>query len=175
MVSKGERVMGSIEIPQYWVNKCLQFAEDCIESSKALYAYRGASKTDKIKEDIYIGKMGEVGVYLSHKADDKICSKPDFKIYKGRRKSFDADLFMNERAIHVKSQSSESARRYGNSWLFQRSDPVYINPNDDLFYGTMVQDKTVFFIKKCKINELLFEECKLEWFRKTKIAIYHRK
>lgn len=162
--------MTLIKIPTYWKKKCEKFAEEAIESSKNLYYYRGTKNLDKIKEDIYVGKMGEVGVYLHLKGYG--CSKPDFAIYKGRRKSFDADLFVNQIPTHVKSQTKESANRYGNSYLFQKSDPVVINPNEDLFYGTLVEGNTVTIIKECKINELTFEPCKVSWFNKTKVAIY---
>lgn len=47
------------------------------------------------------------------------CSEPDVQIYKGRSKSFDADLRWKGKAVHCKSQSVESAELYGASWSFQ--------------------------------------------------------
>ena len=46
-----------IKIPSYWIKKCAKFADDAIDSSKNLYKYRGTASTEKMKNDIFIGKM----------------------------------------------------------------------------------------------------------------------
>ena len=165
--------MREVKITKYWRDKCMKFATEVVDTNKALYLYRGAGSVSKIIEDIYIGKLGEVGVYKHIKDMGSECTKPDFEIYSKKRKSYDADLFINEdKCVHVKSQSAESALKYGHSWLFQRTDPVYVKPNNDYFYGTMVDDTVVYIVKETRIRYLKFKPCKLKWFNKTKVAVY---
>ena len=162
----------SVVLSKYWIDKCRKFSIDAVESSRDLYTYRGTTNINKIIEDIYIGKAGEVGAYKYLLQQGVVCSKPDFKIYDARRKSFDADLNIPDMGVHVKSQGMDSAEKFGNSWLFQRTDPVYLKPNYDLFLGTLVDGNTVYIIKECLINELDFQDCKVFWFNKTKVAVY---
>ncbi|HSG43126.1 MAG TPA: hypothetical protein VLA72_08215 [Anaerolineales bacterium] len=53
---------------------------------------------------------------------------PDNTIYSGKRKSWDADLKINDIEVAVKTQRRLAAMRYGLSWTFQdspkRRDPI---------------------------------------------------
>ena len=108
-----------IKVSKYNYNKCVDFANKQLKTSKALYTYRGENKKEKIVYDIIVGKLAELAVTKFLK-----CSKPDFTIYERRKKSYSPDLRLGNLRIHVKGQSEESVKRYGHSWLFQRSDQI---------------------------------------------------
>ena len=50
-----------IKLSKYHLNKCEKFADDQLKGSAKLYAYRGESSKLKMREDIIIGKLAEVG------------------------------------------------------------------------------------------------------------------
>ena len=169
--------MKKIKISDYIYNKVIDFAEERIEGSAALYKYRGESKIPKMKEDCEFGCLGEWGVYKFLRSKGIKVSKPDMKIYTGRRKSFDADLTTDKFKIHVKSQGENSARLYGHSWLLQRSDKVVKEPKDNEYFAfTKVTGKEVEILGFVKASDLadydLYGECKVPFFRKTKVALY---
>ena len=108
-----------------------------------------------------------------------LCSEPDLKIYNSKDKSFSCDLNCGKYKIHVKSQTVQSVKRYGHSWLFQRTDPLCVEPDEyDIFAFTEVDlsSKTVQVIGFCNVLDIkendLFGECKIYSFRRTKIALY---
>lgn len=83
----------------------------------------------KFKSDIYIGKLAEFAVYNFILAQGKYVTFPDIEIYHGRKKSFDADLTVNnETPIHVKSCMETNG--YDNSWLFQPNDKLTTEPSE---------------------------------------------
>ncbi len=155
--------------------KCVKFANDRIGLSKHLYSYRGESNTDKMVEDIVIGTLGEWAIYLHLSELGYEVGEPDMEIYTTRRKSFSADLFFNDIKLHVKSQGIVSAKRYGNSWLLQRSDKIIANPSDkDMYAFTNVDisTKKVTILGYCWCNMVKYDECKVPKYRSTKVAIY---
>lgn len=169
--------MKKIKISDYIYTKVIDFANKRIEGSAALYKYRGESKTSKMKEDCIYGCLGEWGVYKFLRSKGIEVSKPDMKIYTTRRKSYDADLKTSKSKVHVKSQGEESANKYGHSWLLQRSDKVVKEPkNNDYFAFTKVCGKEVEILGFVKASDLadfdLYGECKVPFFRKTKVALY---
>lgn len=83
----------------------------------------------KFKADIYIGKLAEFAVYNFILAQGKPVTFPDIEIYHGRKKSFEADLTVNnETPIHVKSCMETNG--YDNSWLFQPNDKLTTEPSE---------------------------------------------
>jgi hypothetical protein len=170
-----------IKLGKVVYNKCVRFANKRMEGSKSLYAYRGESNMSKMKEDIVIGTFGEFGVYDYMVSKNYDCSDPDLKIYEKRKKSFDADLVSGEINIHIKSQGVSSAKRYGNSWLLQRSDSLVKNPSDkDLICFTSVNLDTReviilgFIWAKDIVDNDRFAECKVWKYRTTKVALYFK-
>jgi len=122
--------------------QCSVFAEKQITTSRAHYKRRNQSNSTRIVKQITDGKMGEIiaARYLRNNGFD--CNNPDFEIYSSRKKSFEADLFCGQgntkQNVHVKTQNSQSAARYGSSWVFQaggagygHSDPCLGTSNDD--------------------------------------------
>ena len=152
-----------------------RFATKRVEQNMALYEKRGGFK----KEDLISGAMAELAVYklLQEKGID--VGKPDFTIHTTRRKSYDADLSDSVHSFHVKGQTLESRQRYGASWIMQRTDPIINHPlllhylvpcTVDIDTGR-VEIYGIMSIKSLVLQGCI-GECKLEWFRKTKVALY---
>ena len=86
----------------------------------------------KIEQDHYVSKLGEEAVVLVLRSKGLTVRGPDYAVYTGKRKSWEADLFVDEVPLHVKTQTAASGARYGHSWTFQNSarrrDPVLHEP-----------------------------------------------
>lgn len=155
---------------------CNDFAEQCCPTNKDEYASRNQTNIDKIKKDIRIGKMAEFAVFyiLKEKGLENL-TPPDLKIYKKNEKSFDADLKCDGYKIHVKSQDLESARAWGDSWTFQKEDPLFKKITDqDHFIGVKVDEKNnkIEIMLSRKIKDLVFAPPVLEKLRPFKTCVY---
>ena len=98
--------------------KCTTFARAQVDTSRSKYRQRGQSNSQRIVKQIADGKMGEMICRQYLLSLGYPCNEPDFEIYTARHKSFDADL-QSCSPVHVKTQCSDSASRYGESWVFQ--------------------------------------------------------
>jgi hypothetical protein len=98
--------------------KCTEFAGQQVGTSRSKYSQRGQSNSQRITKQIADGKMGEMICRQYLLSNGYPCNEPDFEIYTARHKSFDADL-QSCSPVHVKTQCSDSASRYGASWVFQ--------------------------------------------------------
>jgi len=172
-----------IKISKYIYGKIEEFAQKRIQGSKNLYTYRGEKNNDKMINDIIVGTLGEYGVYQLISKQGLKCTKPDLKIYTTKRKSFAADLFASNSkhdfSVHVKSQSLESEKRYGRSWLFQRSDSLVNAPElCDYMAFTNVDLETrevelLGYVSGVDIGESnLWGECRVPRYRHSKVAVY---
>lgn len=172
--------MGTSQIRTIYLSKVDQakakkFATERVAQSMALYEKRGGFK----KEDIVSGAMAELAVYKVLKAHGCNVGKPDLTIHTKRQKSYDADLTDGKYHFHVKGQTLESKRRYGASWIMQRKDPI-INETKLMHYlvpcTVCVDTGRVEIYGVMSIRSLVeqgcISECKVEWFRKTKVALY---
>lgn len=167
-----------ITISEYYFNKCCKFADDVLETSKDLYSFRGEHRVSKMREDIIIGKMGEIAAYQYLKARGYSVSKPDFKIYEASRKSYDADLVTEcGKKVHVKAQGYRSMVRYGSSWLLQKSDKITKKPLEEE-YVLMVsvsgtEADVLGIVRQSDLIEYeLFESPKVSRYGMTKVALY---
>jgi len=151
------------------------FVDRRCKENQSLYTKRGSFKRD----DILVGAMGEMGVYLFLRKHGFKVSKPDFAIYDKNFKSYDADLQDEKRFFHVKSQTTGSAFRFGHSWLLQRNDKIvqqgvinnYIVPTCvDLNKREVEIFGIVSTITLHKWG--CFSECTLPAWRHSKVAIY---
>ena len=160
-----------IKLTKYHLKKCEKFADDQLKGSAKLYAYRGESSKLKMREDIIIGKLAEVGACKFFKS-----RKPDFTIYERSKKSYSADLKLGNMRIHVKSQSKLSVKKYGHSWLFQRSDQIVRNatPYDIIILTSVsVRKLEVHILKLIRARDInKWGECKVPQYRHTKVALY---
>lgn len=119
-----------IEPSAYQERLCTLFSSEVFHTNKDMYASRNQTNENKVRADIYIGKMAEFAVYNYLISKGKNCSAPDVMIYSAKKKSYDADLFINGTApLHVKSCMEVSG--YDNSWVFQPNDPLVTTPLED--------------------------------------------
>ena len=109
----------SIKITKRDIEKCQEFAKAQLETSKDHYARRRQTNPDKIIVDIVTGKLGEIAAARLLRSNEFKNKGPDFQIYEGRKKSFDADLSSGKFNFHCKAQNQESASKYGPSWILQ--------------------------------------------------------
>jgi hypothetical protein len=149
------------------IKKCTEFSE-LVDTS--LYAQRNQWDADKRKADSKIGKLGELAVYYSLKDKYPTITYPDFKIYKPREKSWDFDLKHEKFNLHVKTQESLQAAKFGESWIFQNEDKhIFKNYNDNdyvVFVGVNMFQKHG-IIKQILPVKLLHE---MQLFKKPVLA-----
>jgi hypothetical protein len=117
----GEKMSNTILLPK----ACRQIAEffaDEREGNTSLYKRRGGFK----REDIVAGAMGEIAAYLWLQQKGYEVGNPDFTIHK--KKSYGADLSDGEYFFHVKTQTTQSVEKYGESWILQKTDKLVSVP-----------------------------------------------
>ena len=171
--------MSKPEIETIYVTKadqkrCRDFAKERTKDND-LYEKRGGFKI----EDIISGALAETAVYKLLKSRGVAVKKPDFTIHSKGQKSYDSDLSDGLHHFHVKGQTLESKKRYGASWIMQRKDPI-INKPERLHYlvpcTVCIETGRVEIYGIMSIMSLVqsgcIGECKLEWFRKYKVALY---
>jgi hypothetical protein len=125
------------------IKKCTEFSE-LVDTS--LYAQRNQWDADKRKADSKIGKLGELAVYYSLKDKYPTITYPDFKIYKPREKSWDFDLKHEKFNLHVKTQESLQAAKFGESWIFQYGNGKNRHYDREIFDRT-TPNQYVAFVK----------------------------
>jgi len=96
-------------------DQCVKFMES---SGYSEYAHRNQDNLRIIQDQILVGKMGELIAYFLLKPYWENLTYPDFKIYTAKQKSWAADMKNGDIDIHIKTQDTESARRFGDSWTF---------------------------------------------------------
>jgi hypothetical protein len=141
------------------------------------YKARGQTNPYKITQDIYTGKVAEIGVHTYLKGLGLKPAPVDFEIYAAKQKSFAADIVATGKNFHVKSQTSESAEKYGKSYLLQKRDPLLRKAASmtEIFVPTLVYEDTIEiygFIPAAYIPMDFIKEPKLKWLASTKVAIY---
>lgn len=107
----------SIDDDQYLMAH--NFAEQCVDTCIKNYKRRGQGNRNKIIIDIHTGKLLELGAYKLLKTIGVPVQFPDFKIYETKGKSWDADLVSSDAFFHCKSQTEDSVKKYGLSWILQ--------------------------------------------------------
>lgn len=166
--------VATVRLPKTALVTARRFAKERTKDN-ALYQKRGGFKV----EDIVSGALAEIAVHKLLKEKGIKVSPPDFEIYEKGRKSYDADLTDGHHHFHVKGQTLESKKRYGASWIMQRKDPI-INKPENCHYlvpctvciETGRVDIYGLMSIKTLVDNACIQECKLEWFRKTKVALY---
>lgn len=96
------------------------------------------------------------------------------KILKTHEKSYDADILDYEKniKIHVKSQTIESAVKYGTSFCLQRKDPIVTNPTRDHWLALTIynNEDDVRLLGFLNAIHAVYGETKLG--HSTKVALY---
>ena len=162
------------------VRMCEHFADMVVSSNLDCYKKRKQFNQDKIKNDILIGKIAEWGVFFVYlNRGIANIGFPDMQIYPTEDKSFDCDLSCGSYKLHIKSQTYQSAHRYGDSWIFQIKDPLFEYSNEyDIVIGCRVTFGTEgafvqIMLEKC-FNDLKFGDTKMLKFPGDKKAIYQK-
>ena len=183
-------MLSTAEWDEYW-RECRAYAEDEFESTIAMRRARGQSNPARIKHQTAVGKMGELLAWNWLCGMGYDCSAPDFAIYRGSRKSWESDMFIEHGGVRhkvaCKSQDMESARRYGRSWIFQKgssgggaggaghTDPV-ISRGDSLsvFVSVDLANRDCEVLGPFDMSDLrpLFKPPKLDWLKRSKVALY---
>ena len=150
---------------------CHKFAEQSAASSMDEYARRNQHSIDKIKLDIFRGKVAEFQVWqhLVDRARDVV--PPDVAIYDKYHKTFDADLVCNGQNLHVKSHMRNP--RFPVSWVFQKRDKLTYAPSDNDWLCLVTLDADfsgTLYIRHAK--EVTFEQPKKESLRASKVCVY---
>jgi len=143
--------------------------------------YRDSNQTtkQKIRDDHFVSKLGEEAVrFVFEKRDCKI-EGPDYTIYSGKRKSWAADLKINDLEVAVKTQRRSAAKRYGLSWTFQdsseRRDPILDMPEAWVclvVYEDLKPDYECVVYPLRRIKQLIFEAPRLSRLVGKKQAVY---
>jgi len=167
-----------VKVSKELIDECKEFARLRVDDSESCYRRRGEARKQKMQLDIQQGTIAEWAVYnlLVDKALD--VNEPDMTIHKIKNKSFGPDLSDGKLNFHVKTQPIESSKRYGYSWLFQKTDKVFINPTDNDFlvltssYFDQVEIMGIIKIKDL-VEGCLISAPKVPRYQYTKVAIYY--
>lgn len=143
------------------------------------YKDSNQSVKEKILDDHFVSKLGEEAVRILFEGRNCRVEGPDYGVYEAKRKSWAADLRVNDLEVAVKTQRRSAAKRYGLSWTFQdspeRRDPILDMPDawvclvvfEDLNEG---KECVVYPLRK--IRQLIFEAPRLARLVGKKQAVY---
>ena len=141
--------------------------------------YRDTNQFDlkKIENDHFVSKAGEEAVRIVFEKFERQVKGPDYRIYEGKQKSWDSDLYIDGLGLAVKTQSTALSKRFGLSWTFQsgsqRRDPILSKPGAWVCFVEFNPS-----IRQCRvfppyqIKELTFGEPKLEKLKGSKKVVY---
>jgi hypothetical protein len=157
-------------ITKYQEKQCELFSNYSVSSSLSEYKKRNQLDKDKIISDIYNGKIAEFLVYNFLISKGKILNSPDLNIYSGYKKSFDADLVLDNVNIHVKSHIINGI--FPVSWVFQRTDPLVKSPSDKDYLALVVLDDRGSYMYLKKTSQVLFKDPVKDVLKRTKVCVY---
>ncbi len=162
------------------IAKAAQFAAQVTPTVGTLgKGYRDSSQYNlqKIRHDHFVSKVGEEAVKEVFESSGQTVRGPDYRIYEGKQKSWDADLFVNGVGLAVKTQTTKNAVRYGLSWTFQagqyRKDPILGQSEAWVCFVQFDEAR-----KWCRVyppyrmKELTFGEPKLRRLKGSKKVVY---
>ncbi len=166
-----------IQLSQEAVARAAAFADDVV--STVNYRDSNQSVKKKIRDDHFVSKLGEEAVRMVFEARNAKVEGPDYNVYAGKGKSWDADLKVNDLEVAVKTQRRSAANRYDLSWTFQdspeRRDPILDTP--DAWVCLVVYEDSndgyecvVYPLRK--IKQLIFEAPRLSRLVGKKQAVY---
>ena len=166
-----------IQLSQEAVARAAAFADSVV--STVNYRDSNQSVKKKIRDDHFVSKLGEEAVRMVFEARDCKVEGPDYKVYAGKGKSWEADLIVNELDVAVKTQRRSAANRYGLSWTFQdsleRRDPILDIPDAWVclvVYEDLKEGYECMVYPLRKIKQLIFEAPRLKKLVGKKQAVY---
>ncbi|MBD2000944.1 hypothetical protein H6G00_30850 [Leptolyngbya sp. FACHB-541] len=145
--------------------------------TRGVYMDTNQSDLRKIRHDHYVSKVGEEAVKQILQQLGRTIEGPDYEIYQGKQKSWDPDLWVDGVDLAVKTQTRESANKFGLSWTFQasrqRRDPILDKPDAWVcFVKFDPQKQQCCVYPPCQIKELEFGEPVLAKLKGTKKVVY---
>lgn len=148
-------------------------------TSTVNYRDSNQSVVEKIRDDHFVSKLGEEAVRSVFEARSCQVEGPDYTVYAGKGKSWEADLKVNGLEVAVKTQRRSAAQRYGLSWTFQdaaeRRDPILDMPDAWVclvVYEDLKDDLECMVYPLRKIKQLIFEAPRLSKLVGKKQAVY---
>lgn len=166
-----------VHLPPEAVERATAFADAVTATVNYQDSHQSVKR--KIRDDHFVSKLGEEAVRFVFEARECKVEGPDYKVYTGKGKSWEADLKVNGLEVAVKTQRRSAAKRYGLSWTFQdspeRRDPILDMPEawvclvvyEDLKPG---YECVVYPLRK--IKQLIFEAPRLSKLIGKKQAVY---
>lgn len=143
--------------------------------------YRDSNQTvlEKIRDDHFVSKLGEEAARILFQGRECLVEGPDYGVYEAKRKSWAADLKINDLEVAVKTQRRSAANRYGLSWTFQdapeRRDPILVMPDAWVclvVYEDLKEETECVVYPLRKIKQLIFEAPRLAKLVGKKQAVY---
>lgn len=158
------------------ITKCQEFAG---KIDTGFYSTRGQFNNEKRIKDQIVGKLAEIVVFSYFKDKGIETTPPDFNIYNKSKKSWDHDISNKDLNLHIKSQSIEQSKKYGTSFVFEKTDKKIFKDYSDKDYVCFVSidlpNKTAEIKSILKLEDLhkhnLFKPMKLAHLT-TKAAVY---
>ena len=171
------RIPQFVHIPPEAVTRAAAFADAV--TSTVNYSDSNQGVKQKIRDDHFVSKLGEEAVRLVFEARDCQVEGPDYNVYTGKGKSWEADLKVNDLEVAVKTQRRSAANRYGLSWTFQdspeRRDPILDMPDAWVclvVYEDLKEGNECLVYPLRKIKQLIFEAPRLSKLIGKKQAVY---
>ena len=166
-----------VQITQDSLTRARSFAEQVTPTVN--YADTHQANRYKVRHDHFISKVGEEAVKTIFEKLNHRVRGPDYTIYAGKGKSWEADLFIDDVPLAVKTQTAEAGKRFELSWTFQlgpyRRDPILNQPDAWVCFVEYDEPKNLCRVfPPYQIKELTFEAPKLARLQKVKIAVYAR-
>ncbi len=134
---------------------------------------------EKIRLDHFISKIGEEAVRKVFEMYGCTVKGPDYRIYDGKEKSWEDDLFIDGAGLAVKTQTRSSAKKYGLSWTFQdsvvRKDNIFNRPNAWVCFvvcDDINKSYNAIVYPPFQIKELVFKPPKLAHLQGKKRVVY---
>ena len=167
----------SVITPSSIIEKAKLFTDEVIGTVD--YSDSQQSNKRKIWQDHFISKIGEEAVYQVFSQFTDNLTEPDYTIYFGKNKSWDADLKVNANDLAVKTQTKSSADKFGLSWTFQcgkqRKDTILDQPESWVCFVQCDDSNTQYnciVYPPIQIEEIKFGKPKLLKLRGEKLVVY---
>lgn len=141
------------------------------------YKDTNQNNLQKIQHDHFVSKVGEEAVKAVFQQLNRNVQGPDYRIYIGKQKSWDADLYIDGVGLAVKTQTAAAAKRFGLSWTFQagshRQDPILQTPESWVCFVEFNESSQQCAVyPPYQVKELELGEPKLDRLKGSKKVVY---
>lgn len=154
-------------------------------NSVPMYLSRRNASVSRVKNQIIEGKLGEFAAnqFLQNEFHFPNNVTPDIRVYSKGDKSWDADLLYNKADteypnVHVKCCTKQTAKRYGESYVFQCSNGLFRDVKSTDYICMVLYDPPKFCVRSLvswsylhKLN--IFRLPKLDKHKGSKVCIYY--